>query len=74
MFADLGATVLCVDPDLSTPLARHLNSGKETVAVDALSRADLIVSSVAYRNGRLPVVTISPFGGTGPDAGDPAAG
>lgn len=69
MFADLGATVLCVDPDLSTPLAAHLNAGKDIVSADATTRADLIVcqdwpdaGSIRYRNTTAPVVTISPFG------------
>jgi crotonobetainyl-CoA:carnitine CoA-transferase CaiB-like acyl-CoA transferase len=79
MFADLGATVLCVDPDLSTALAQHLNSGKDTASIDATSRADLIVcqnwndiASIRQNNAHAPVVTISPFGLTGPDAADPA--
>jgi len=79
MFADLGATVHCIEPDLSTPLAVYLNSGKETVGVDALPRADLVlcqdwsdIASVRDRNARAPLVTISPFGQTGPAANDPA--
>ncbi len=79
MFADLGATVLCVDPDLSTPLAEHLNVGKAIVASDAISGADLILTenrqaaaSIRDRNASAPIVTISPYGVDGPAADDPA--
>jgi crotonobetainyl-CoA:carnitine CoA-transferase CaiB-like acyl-CoA transferase len=79
MFADLGATVICVDPDRSTPLTVHLNAGKDIGPAAAISGADLIVSqdwhdaaSIRNHNGTAPVVTISPFGLTGPRAGDPA--
>jgi crotonobetainyl-CoA:carnitine CoA-transferase CaiB-like acyl-CoA transferase len=80
MFADLGAVVLCVDPDLSMPLAVHLNAGKESVSEDALALADLILcqdwsdlASIRARNASAPIVTISPFGRTGPAANDPAS-
>src|SRR6516162_6523661 len=46
LFADVGADVVCIDPDNSTPLADYLNHGKRIVAGDpagALSAADLIV-------------------------------
>jgi crotonobetainyl-CoA:carnitine CoA-transferase CaiB-like acyl-CoA transferase len=79
MFADLGAAVVCVEPDLSTPLLAHLNAGKDVVSIDTLSRADLILCQdgpdtelIRSCNDRAPVVTISPFGQTGPGAGDPA--
>ncbi len=79
MFADLGATVLCVDPDLSTPLAAHLNAGKPIVGTDSIARAQLIVcqdwphaGSIRDRNGSAPVVMVSPYGETGPAANDPA--
>ncbi len=79
MFSDLGAAVLCVDPDLSTPLAAHLNAGKESVTEDALARADLILcqdrsdmASIRERNARAPIVSISPYGRTGPASDDPA--
>ena len=59
MFADLGAAVVCVEPDLSTPLLAHLNAGNDVVSMDTLSRADLILcqdgpdeASVRYRNGQ----------------------
>jgi crotonobetainyl-CoA:carnitine CoA-transferase CaiB-like acyl-CoA transferase len=79
MFADLGATVICTGADLSTPLAAHLNAGKEIAGVDELKRADLIVcqdgpgeASIRSQNDKAPVVTISPYGATGPDANLPA--
>jgi crotonobetainyl-CoA:carnitine CoA-transferase CaiB-like acyl-CoA transferase len=79
MFADLGATVLCIGGDHSTPLAAHLNAGKDVVEATELPRADLIVwqdgpsvASIRERNARAPLVTIAPFGRTGPEANDPA--
>jgi crotonobetainyl-CoA:carnitine CoA-transferase CaiB-like acyl-CoA transferase len=79
MFADLGATVLCIGAGPSTPLSAHLDAGKENAAEDALKRADLILcqdgpgaTSIRLRNATAPLVTISPFGQTGPEAGDPA--
>ena len=80
MFSELGATVLSVDPDMSTPLAQYLNNGKADAGVAAVERADLIVcqdwpdlASIRARNARAPIVTISPFGQTGPAANDPAS-
>jgi crotonobetainyl-CoA:carnitine CoA-transferase CaiB-like acyl-CoA transferase len=79
MFSDVGATVFCVDPDLSPGLAAYLNGGKDVVSADALARADLILcqdgideASIRSRNARAPIMTISPFGQTGPMAHDPA--
>jgi crotonobetainyl-CoA:carnitine CoA-transferase CaiB-like acyl-CoA transferase len=45
LLADVGANVVCVDPDHATPLATYLNFGKPiaTTMGDALSGADLIV-------------------------------
>jgi crotonobetainyl-CoA:carnitine CoA-transferase CaiB-like acyl-CoA transferase len=46
LLADVGADVVCIDPDNSTPLADYLNHGKRIIAgdpVEALSAADLIV-------------------------------
>jgi crotonobetainyl-CoA:carnitine CoA-transferase CaiB-like acyl-CoA transferase len=48
LLADVGATVACVEPDHSTPLAEYLNHGKRIVAGDptaALSNAELIVGA-----------------------------
>ena len=53
--ADVGADVVCIDPDKSTPLADYLNHGKRIVANDlaaALSAADLIVSEGRPRDLR----------------------
>jgi crotonobetainyl-CoA:carnitine CoA-transferase CaiB-like acyl-CoA transferase len=49
LFADVGADVSCVEPDISTPLAAYLNHSKSVVADDTAARcnpiaaADLIV-------------------------------
>ena len=43
LFADVGATVGVIDADNATPLAAHLNSGKQVVGRDKLRHADLIV-------------------------------
>lgn len=49
LFADVGARVGCIEPDNSTPLARHLNHGKTVVparpaaAREAIAAANLIV-------------------------------
>jgi crotonobetainyl-CoA:carnitine CoA-transferase CaiB-like acyl-CoA transferase len=49
LFADVGAGVGVIDPDASTPLARHLDHGKarlcgeDRAAQDAIAAADLII-------------------------------
>src|ERR1700754_299762 len=49
LFADVGADVSCIDPDMSTPLAAYLDHGKPIIARDpaarhkAITAADLIV-------------------------------
>src|SRR5436190_11469255 len=49
LFADIGAQIVCIDPDVSTPLACHLNYGKRVVSGDpaavhdAIGAADLII-------------------------------
>ena len=47
LFADVGATVVCIDPAGSTPLAQYLYHGKTVVAENdrwpAVAAADLIV-------------------------------
>lgn len=77
LFADHGAAVWALGADETTDLARHLNGGK--TAGDAIAGADLILcqewpgrESIRARNASAPVVTISPFGLTGPAANDPA--
>ena len=79
MFADLGAAVFCIGADRSTPLAAHLNAGKDDAILDALSGVGLILcedgpslKTIRARDAATPVVTISLFGRTGPAAGDPA--
>ncbi len=77
LFADHGATVVCVEADVSSPLAAYLNAGKEVAAPDAIGDAGLILcqdwsGDIRAHNAGAPVVTISPHGLTGPDAGAPA--
>src|SRR5689334_11984803 len=90
LFADVGAEIVRIGPDCSSPLGQQLNRG-EAPAVDpgrALSAADLIVCEGAPAelrarghdaavlrtfNARAPLVYISPFGQTGPNANDPAS-
>jgi crotonobetainyl-CoA:carnitine CoA-transferase CaiB-like acyl-CoA transferase len=49
LFADIGAQIVCIDPDFSKPLACHLNYGKRVVSGDpaavrdAIGTADLII-------------------------------
>jgi crotonobetainyl-CoA:carnitine CoA-transferase CaiB-like acyl-CoA transferase len=89
VLADVGATVTCIDPDNSTPLAAFLNHGKPVVSTPgALSVADLIVcegrpddlrdqqhdaDALRHLNPSAAIVYISPFGQTGPKANDPAS-
>jgi crotonobetainyl-CoA:carnitine CoA-transferase CaiB-like acyl-CoA transferase len=93
LFADVGADVCCVDPDMSTPLTAYLNHGKSLLANEtaagrnAIAAADLIVcegrpqqlcafqydaASLRRVNETAALLYISPFGQTGPKAGDPA--
>ena len=54
LLADIGATVTCAGPDLSTPLAAYLNHGKP-VAPDmaaALAEADMVVCEGGPRDLR----------------------
>jgi crotonobetainyl-CoA:carnitine CoA-transferase CaiB-like acyl-CoA transferase len=58
VFADIGADVVCVDPDMSTPLAAYLNQGK-TVAPgasaavrNAIETGELIVAEGRPRDLR----------------------
>ena len=49
LFADVGADISCIDPDMSTPLATYLDHGKPIIASDpaarhkAIATADLII-------------------------------
>src|SRR5712691_11469730 len=92
LLADVGAQVICIEPDASTMLLAYLNHGK-TAATDAperregLAAAHLIVregqpkdwlaspydlTELRRINPSAIVVTISPYGGTGLQANDPA--
>ena len=88
LLADVGADVVCIDPDAVTPLAAYLNDGKPMVSRDALATADLIVcegrpaelrarqcdaDALRALNNAAALVFISPFGQSGPKANDPAS-
>ena len=54
LFADVGADVSCVEPDISTPFAAYLNHGKSDVADDtAVRRNAIAVPPVARVLGRV---------------------
>ena len=88
LLADVGAIVARIDPDLSSPLAEHLNRGATAVATEQdIATADLIICegspATLRQSGRDPdtmrrlnpgaaIVLISPFGQTGPRAEEPA--
>lgn len=86
LLADVGARVTCIDPCVDTTLLAYLNHGKVAAAEAAERRAALAAAHIIVREGQSPfdveelrrinpsaaVVTISPFGDTGPQAGDPA--
>jgi crotonobetainyl-CoA:carnitine CoA-transferase CaiB-like acyl-CoA transferase len=88
LFADLGAQVSYVAADRSTLLARYLNDGKAEGDEGALAAADLILvegpptelrrvrrdpAALRRKNVTAVIVTIAPFGQTGPRADDPAS-
>ena len=93
LLADVGAHVICIDPDAGTTLLAHLNQGKAVVAEaterrEGLAAAGLIVregppgdwaaspyglAELRRINASATVVTISPYGETGPQANDPAS-
>src|SRR5436305_79109 len=86
LLADLGAHVSCIDHDSSSPLAAYLNHGKSVANTAeaeraALGNARLIVreestkhtlTALRRANANAVVVTISPYGASGPQASDPA--
>jgi crotonobetainyl-CoA:carnitine CoA-transferase CaiB-like acyl-CoA transferase len=79
MLADVGADVTCIDPDTGTTLLAYLNRDKAVATNQDLAAAGLIVreglSDVAELrriNSSATIVTISPYGETGPQANDPA--
>src|ERR1700733_10993276 len=88
LLADVGAGVVCIDPDTATPLAAYLNDGKPVMSRDALATADLIVcegrpaelrarqcdaDALRALNDAAALVFISPFGQSGPKANGPAS-
>jgi hypothetical protein len=88
LFADVGAAVTCLGADRSTPLLDYLNHGKRDGGDASLAAADLIVAegspaalscqgydpqALRRVNATAAIVTIAPFGQTGPRAGDPAS-
>jgi crotonobetainyl-CoA:carnitine CoA-transferase CaiB-like acyl-CoA transferase len=77
MFADVGASVTCIDADTSTLLAAYLNHGKPTAS--DVTAADIIVfeggpdaDELRKLNSTAALVFISPFGMAGPKANAPA--
>ena len=89
LFADLGAEVRCIDADRSTLLGEYLNGGKAEgercragrgrsdrgarEVPSELRAAAAIPRRCAGSNATAAIVTISPFGQTGPRADDPAS-
>ncbi|HET6196040.1 MAG TPA: CoA transferase, partial [Acetobacteraceae bacterium] len=81
LLADIGAQVSCSDADASTMLLAHLNHGKGVATHESMVAAHLILREGPDKDG-LPelrrinpsatIVTISPYGETGPQANDPA--
>jgi crotonobetainyl-CoA:carnitine CoA-transferase CaiB-like acyl-CoA transferase len=80
LLADVGAQVTFIDPGTGTALLAYLNQGKAIATQENLAAADLIVSEGQSHdladlqpiNASAAIVTISPFGQTGPQANDPA--
>ncbi|CAN5307223.1 CoA transferase [soil metagenome] len=87
LMADVGAQVTCIDPDTGTTLLAYLNHGKAVAADPAAQREQLAAADLIVREGQprpydltrlrqinasAVVVTISPYGETGPQANDPA--
>src|SRR5688572_12573095 len=87
LLANLGAHVSCIDQDSSSPLAAWLNHGKSVTNIHAIGTARLIVreespklpdsspytlTALRRANPNAVVVTISPYGESGPQANDPA--
>ena len=87
MLADIGAEIVCIEPDSTTPLGQYLNHGKAVGTRDALATAGLIVcegrpaelrarqcdaDALRRLNASAAIVLISPFGQTGPKADHPA--
>jgi crotonobetainyl-CoA:carnitine CoA-transferase CaiB-like acyl-CoA transferase len=88
LFADAGAEIVCTAPDSTAPLAAYLNHGKTTGGGEAIAVADVLVvegrpaelrargcdvAALRRANATAAIVTIAPFGQTGPRADDPAS-
>jgi crotonobetainyl-CoA:carnitine CoA-transferase CaiB-like acyl-CoA transferase len=87
ILADIGADVVCIEPDSTTPLGQYLNHGKAVGTRDALVTVGLIVcegrpaelrarhcdaDALRRLNASAAIVLISPYGQTGPKADHPA--
>jgi len=80
MLADLGAQVTCIDPGTGTTLLAYLNRDKAIAGSENLAAAHLIVregrpsdlAELRQINRSATIVSISPFGETGPQANDAA--
>jgi len=82
LLADVGAQVTCIEPDTGTTLLAYLNQDKAVATPEHVATADLIVregpaspcdfAKLRRLNPSAVVVTISPYGETGPQATDPA--
>ncbi len=88
LFADVGASVTCTGAAPAAPLAEYLDHGKAGGGEPAIAAADLIVveggpaalrerghdpAALRRLNRNAAIVTIAPFGQTGPRADDPAS-
>src|SRR5215469_14679639 len=88
LFADIGAAVICLGAVRATPLLEYLNHGKHDGDEAALAAADLILAegppgalrrqgydpqALRRVNATAAIVTIAPFGQTGPRADEPAS-
>jgi crotonobetainyl-CoA:carnitine CoA-transferase CaiB-like acyl-CoA transferase len=88
LFAAAGAEIVCTAADRATSLAEYLNHGKSIGGDEAIAAADLIVvegrpaelrargcdvAVLRRTNATAAIVTIAPFGQTGPRADDPAS-
>ena len=84
VLADVGAHVTCIGARGDTALLAHLNHGKAVAARDDLANAHMIVregwpagpydlAGLRQLNASATIVTISPYGETGPQANDPAS-
>lgn len=84
LLADVGAQVTCIDPGAGTMLLDYLNDGKAVAEDEAERRKAVASATLMVREGpcdvtelrrvnaSATVVTISPYGETGPQANDPA--